>query len=249
VKLRKNRGTKPRTLEAQTCASCGHVALRQQGRLVDPTTGTATCVRCGAESSSEPRAGRVRIVRTLSTSIVLLLLCAGPAGAAPVAPKGFRVVRQRTIAPGLTHVQLTGTKADQRVHVARIAAGSSLSLRPVLAGNRVSGGRAVERTSAMCARVRCLAAVNADFFAGTGIPSGGVVMNGEPIRSALSRGGQLLIDEDGTLDTGRLSFDISFVTAYLERLPVAVVNRPTRGEAIGMFTPRFGKRTGRADDA
>ncbi|HEX9696975.1 MAG TPA: hypothetical protein VGB64_11775 [Actinomycetota bacterium] len=42
----------PRT---QTCPHCGYEASGIEGRLVDPTTGGAVCVRCGAEVGGSPR--------------------------------------------------------------------------------------------------------------------------------------------------------------------------------------------------
>lgn len=42
----------PRT---QTCPHCGYEATGIEGRLVDPTTGGAVCVRCGAEVGGSPR--------------------------------------------------------------------------------------------------------------------------------------------------------------------------------------------------
>lgn len=147
------------------------------------------------------------------------------------------------------------------VHVARITSGASLALLPVLSNERVSGPRPrTERTSAMCRRVRCLVAVNGDFFARTGQPVGGIISNGEVMRSPNSRE-QLTIEPNGSLRMGALGLSSTLTALYPRKVAVAGVRSPVdappeertlrisgvnvvrRTDALVLYTPRFGPRT------
>jgi len=163
-------------------------------------------------------------------------------------PSGFRLLSDATLAPGLRH-EVLSTAGPQRVHVARLGPRSGLTLRPVLAGERLGGKPALERTSAMCARVRCLVAVNGDFFTEQGVPRGGVVLNGEPVRPVTTRKSRhLLVDERGRVAAGDLRLDVALVSADLQRITVDGVNRSLRGVGTVLYTPRYGAstRTGRS---
>ncbi|MDP1807159.1 MAG: hypothetical protein Q8K72_18425, partial [Acidimicrobiales bacterium] len=83
-------------------------------------------------------------------------------------PAGYRVVGREQLEPGVDYLTLRRDQPAQNVHVARLAPGLSNRLRPVLSSDVMTGPAAgPETTSSMCARVRCVVAVNGD-FAGPG---------------------------------------------------------------------------------
>jgi hypothetical protein len=89
-----------------------------------------------------------------------------------------------------------------------------------------------------------LVAVNGDFFTEQGVPRGGAVLNGEPVRSVTTRKSRhLLVDERGRVAAGDLRLDVALVSADLQRITVDGVNCSLRGVGTVLYTPRYGAST------
>jgi hypothetical protein len=91
-------------------------------------------------------------------------------------------------------------------HVVRLERNALLRLHAVLSNEQVAGPPPTrELTSDMCTRVRCLAAVNGDFFLPTGEPVGAVAHSGRMLRSP--EAGHVQLSGGGTTEliAGRLN--------------------------------------------
>lgn len=171
---------------------------------------------------------------------------AGPAVAGSSDPSRFRLVAIEVLGPGVEHQILHRDEPAQVVHVARLAPDMAGRLLPVLANDMLTGPDAgVEPTSAMCMRVRCLAAVNGDFFDPAGQPIGAMVAGGELLATPRIRHISLRVDGLGrpTMQPG-LDWSVSLTTADGATLPVTAVNRPLSGEGITLYSRRWGPTTG-----
>lgn len=182
--------------------------------------------------------------RRVIVVVVALVLAFGPTRAAPAAegvPPGWTEVAREVLAPGAEHVVLRRSGPDQEVHVARLAPGSPLRLVPVLAGDRLG---TLERTTSMCARVACVAAVNGDFWGSDQRPIGAAVSGGELVTTPAIEHIHLTVGGDGRA-TFRHGFDWSAAVSTLSgyRLAVAAVNRPL-GDGVNLYSRRWGPTTG-----
>lgn len=174
---------------------------------------------------------------------VAVLVPAAPAPAAPVvAPAGWAVATSEALAPGVEHAVLRRSDPAQEVHVARLAAGSGTRLAPVPAG---SGLGALERTSALCARVNCVVAVNGDFWDANARPVGALVAGGELLTTPALAHVHLTFGGDGSpaLRHG-LAWSATVATLDGHRLAAGAVNRPTGGDGVTIYTRRWGPTTG-----
>jgi hypothetical protein len=172
------------------------------------------------------------------------LVPALPAGAAG-SPPGWQVAASQTLAPGVEHTTLTMTGPTEEAHVARLAPGQAGRLLPVLAHDVLGGPTAgPEPTSSMCARVRCVAAVNGDFFDGNGRPVGAMVAAGELLTSPGIDHILLRIDAQGrpTLRPG-IDWSAGVTPADGRTLPVQSVNRPLTGDGVALYSRRWGPST------
>lgn len=175
-------------------------------------------------------------------------------------PKHYRVHTAHRVASGVWHLQLRRKDPGQIVNVARLERSSSHRLKIVLSNGRVAGpAPRTERTSRMCARVGCLLAVNGDYFA-DGMPVGGVVSDGEPIRSPSDGRKQFVLGADERAAITSMSMAPALVTIHqrvsaglgllsgatqeTRTTAVAGVNVPRPRDAIVLFTPRWGASTG-----
>lgn len=191
---------------------------------------------------------RARSALALLVAVVGLigLTPVAPATAAAAVPPGYRVVAAETLAPGVEHQTLQRDQPAQTVHVARLAPGQAGRLLPVLANDVLTGpSSGVERTSAMCVRVGCVAAVNGDFFDPAGQPIGAMVAGGELLTTPGIEHILLRVDGRGrpTLRPG-IEWSAGVTTADGQVLPVAAVNRPLSGEGISLYSRRRGPSTG-----
>lgn len=188
-----------------------------------------------------PFARRGRARRAAVALFLLVLLGAGvpPAGAAQRVPGGFRKVARSTLARGIDYLRVG--RGDAAVaHVARISASAPVVLRTVVSRNRIAGR--LETTSSMCRRVRCLIAVNGDFFS-SGTPVGGVIALGRMLRSPNRRRPQIAIDADGRLAVGALRWRGTVTSTDLGELELDGVNVPRRRDQIILYTRSFGRST------
>ena len=192
-----------------------------------------------------PRTGRRCTVAALVG--LWLLGAAGPAqAAADVA--GYRTEEVRSLAPGVEYRRLVAPRGPVVVHVVAVRKHSGLALRAVLSNDRVAGpAPAQERTSAMCQRLRCVAAVNADFAFPSGEPIGAVVAGGQMLRSPVPSHHQLSLTAAGDLVAGTLGWSAQLVPSDLRPIAVQGVNVARPAEAMVLYTPAYGPSTATND--
>ncbi len=194
---------------------------------------------------SERRTGRRRVVPALVA--LWVLGAAGPAQAAADVP-GYRTEEVRSLARGVEYRRLLRADGPVVVHVVALRKDSGLALRAVLSNDRVAGpAPAQERTSAMCQRVRCVAAVNGDFAFPSGEPIGAVVAGGQMLRSPVPSHHQLSVTPTGDLVAGTLAWSAQLVPSDLRPLALQGLNVPRPAEALVMYTPAFGPATATND--
>ncbi len=178
-----------------------------------------------------------------TSAFVFVLLPSGTASAGTGVPGGYRVTERVRVGPGVVHETLVRESPREVVHVARIARSARVDLRVVRATPQPQGPR-LERTSSMCARVRCLAAINGDFFAPqTGEVIGGVVSGGRPVRSPSSRHHQLTFAADGGISAGVAIWRATLVPTDLQPLPIDGVNIARGHNRLVLYTPEAGRST------
>jgi hypothetical protein len=168
-----------------------------------------------------------------------VIASASPAGAAT--PAGYTVAHGGPVAPGLDHLTMIRSAPAQTVHVARYRAGGEYALRAVVSNDAVGTG--LERTSAMCARVKCLVAVNGDFAAPGGEPIGGVMSLGELVRTPSESHHQLVVAPDGSVSAGGLRTSAALVSTDLRRMDITAVNLPRGQNQLLLYTPAWGPHT------
>ena len=201
-------------------------------------------------SSATPGPLRPHLARRAITVLLAAVGLIGltpvtPATAASPVPSGYRLVSSEVLAPGVEHQILQQDRPAQSVHVARLAPGMAGQLRPVLAHDVLTGpSSGLEPTSAMCARVRCVAAVNGDYFDGARQPIGAMVAGGELVATPTIPHVILAVDGQG-VPTMRLGLDWNVVVVTADGTPLSVdaVNRPLSGEGITLYSRRWGPST------
>ena len=188
-----------------------------------------------------PRRARRSVVAALA--LVGLLVPASPALAA-VDVAGYRTEEVRSLAPGVEYRRLVRAGGPVVVHVVALRKDSGLALRAVLSNDRVAGpAPAQERTTAMCQRVRCIAAVNGDFAVPSGEPIGAVVAGGQMLRSPVPSHHQLSVTPAGDLVAGTLGWSAQLVPSDLRPLPIGGLNVARPAEALVLYTPAYGPAT------
>jgi len=194
---------------------------------------------------NHPRAGSRLIIAALLAVVGLVGLGpVRPAAAASPVPAGYRLVASEALGPGVEHQTLRQDQPPQDVHVARLAPGQAGRLLPVLANDVVSGSSGAEPTSSMCVRVKCVAAVNGDFFDGRGRPIGAMVAGGELLTTPEAEHILLRVDGRGqpTLRPG-IDWGVGVSTADGRTLAIPAVNRALSGEGITIYSRRWGPST------
>lgn len=209
--------------------------------------------------------GDVRIGRRFLLLALMLALIGAQtiASAAPYVygvriPRGYRVAAKHHPASGVWHLTLS-RPGHQVVQVARLERGSSHGIRVLLSNGYVSGpSPRTERTSSMCRRVRCLAAVNGSFFTTGGEPIGLLVGDGRPYRTASDERYNFSVAPDGRLQIARPQVRTT-VTTYYPSLPTGLLKSSSdpdertiavdginvaRGSSTTIvYTPEFGPTT------
>ena len=174
----------------------------------------------------------------------ILVLMPGPVHANLGTPPGYTVAAKRALAGGVSHLTLSRGGPAQQVQVARISPKAPFVLRTVIANDDVSPDTPLERTSSICRRVRCLLAVNGDFWTpGTGQLIGGVVSDGQLVKTPVQHHHQLVVTRDGKLSTGALAWKGTLVPTDLRSLRLNGVNvAPIKGGTV-LYTKAFGRST------
>ncbi len=194
--------------------------------------------------------GTRSVRRFLIVAAVLLVVpsALNPAGAATATgfrvPAGYRTAAWTRLAGGVDQVAFRrdGAVNAQAIQVARIDPASGYGLRAVVSDQRLSGG--LEKTSAMCRRMKCLAGINGDFFVTNGQPVGGLAILGQAIRSPNQLRPQLLIGGERKVSIGNETWRGQITLSDLRSLTLDGVNVPLRGGKISLFTAAWGKSTG-----
>jgi hypothetical protein len=176
------------------------------------------------------------------TALWLVALSA-PAHAVGDVP-GYRTEEVRVLAPGVEYRRMVRDDGPVVAHVVALRKDAGLALRAVLSNDRVAGpAPAQERTTAMCQRVRCVAAVNADFAFPSGEPVGGLVSGGQMLRSPVPTQHQLSVTAGGDLLAGLLEWSAQLVPSDLRPVEVTGVNVARPAEGIVLYTPAYGPAT------
>jgi hypothetical protein len=160
-------------------------------------------------------------------------------------PPGYSVTGTHRLTRGLTHLSLAGVDPPESVNVAVLAADNGLELRTVVSNDAIAEqGPRLERTSSMCVRIRCLVAVNADFYAAAGQPVGGVVSGGELVRSPNKVHHQLLIAPGRVpADDTAFGWKGTLVPTDLKQIDFDGVNVDRNANQLILYTPSFGSST------
>ncbi|HEX2048844.1 MAG TPA: phosphodiester glycosidase family protein [Acidimicrobiales bacterium] len=175
--------------------------------------------------------------------LLVLLAGAGPAEAMADVP-GTRTAEVRTLAPGVEYRRIVRDDGPVVAHVVAVRKGAGLAVRAVLSNDRVAGpDPAQERTSAMCQRVRCIAAVNADFAFPSGQPVGAVAVAGQLLRSPVPTHHQLSVTAAGDLAAGTLGWSAQLVASDLVPVPIVGLNVDRQADAVVLYTPTYGPST------
>jgi hypothetical protein len=188
---------------------------------------------------------------SLAMAITVTLIALPVQAADGPVPSGYRVTGRETLEPGVELLNLRQDKPAQNVHVARLAPGTANRLRPVLSSDVLTGpGAGPETTSSMCARVKCVVAVNGDFTLPGGALVGAMVSRGEVLTTMGIPQWQLNIDEVGRATVhDRLELGVQVNTANGQAVSVSRVNRPLVGDGVNLYSRRWGPSTLTGADA
>ncbi|MGH9264804.1 MAG: phosphodiester glycosidase family protein [Acidimicrobiales bacterium] len=178
---------------------------------------------------------------------VALVLLAAPAHAVADV-SGWRTEETRALAPGVEYRRIVRPSGPVVAHVVAVRRDAGVVLRSVLSNDRVAGpGPAQERTTAMCQRVRCIAAVNGDFAFPSGEPVGGQVAGGQMVRSPVPTQHQLSVTAGGDLAAGTLAWAAKLVPSDLRPVAIQGLNVPRPADTLILFTPAYGPSTATND--
>jgi len=193
---------------------------------------------------STARVGASSIALVVAAAATIVGFPAANAADGPV-PPGYRVIGREALEAGVDHLTLRQDSPAQTVHVARLAPGLANRLRPVLSSDVLTGPAAgPETTSSMCARVRCVLAVNGDFMGQDGALVGSMVSRGELVATPGIPHAQLNLDGAGRATFGEgLDFRTQLDTPDGQSLGVQRVNRPLPDGGVNLYSRRWGPST------
>lgn len=192
-----------------------------------------------------PKRSRPRATVVLVAVLTVVGLAPSSPATAAALPPGYRVVSTEALAPGVEHQTLRLDQPAQDVHVARLAPGMAGRLLPVLARDVLTGpSSGPEPTSSMCTRVKCVAAVNGDFFQAPGGPVGAMVVAGELVTTPRIDNIVLRVDGRGqpSIRPG-IDWSVGVASADGRQVAAGAVNRALSGEGITLYTRRWGPST------
>lgn len=188
---------------------------------------------------------RIGVGAILSAALFLSTAPAGPARATDPVPAGYELVGREELGTGVVHTTLRRVSPpEQVVHVVRVAHDAPFRVRAVLSNEAVAGAEPrLERTTSMCQRVGCVAAVNADFAAvGLDEPVGAVVVDNELARTPVPSHHQFTAG-DGRLAVGVAEVRTRLVPTDLREIDIDAVNRQRGADQTVLYTPQFGPST------
>ncbi len=170
---------------------------------------------------------------------------ANAAAGIPV-PRGYTIASLHVISPTLTHVQYRSSIPRRVVNVAFLRKGAPEHLRTVLSNERVIGG--TETVRSMCIRVKCVVAVNGDFFEkSTGQPTGGVALEGIAVRTPPSDRYHFTQDANGDVAIQKIFLAIRMTVDYPGQGPrpfhIHSVNTGRQNDRAVIYTPRWSGST------
>jgi hypothetical protein len=186
---------------------------------------------------------RGRTAIAMAAAGLWLVVLSGPAYAVADVP-GYRTEEVRKLAPGVEYRRIVRPNGPVVVHAVAMQRGAGNVLRSVLSNDRVAGPAPTqERTSAMCQRVRCIAAVNGDFAFPAGEPVGGAVAAGQMLRSPVPTQHQLSITSSGGLEAGTLAWSAQLVPSDLRPVAIQGLNVDRPADTLVLYTPAYGPAT------
>ena len=162
---------------------------------------------------------------------------------------------------GVGHWEWRRSGPDEDIRVTTVARGAPVRMTPVLSNDEVAEDdvqRRLELTSSMCTRVAALACVNGDFGerrgngAIGGPPAGGLIRDGEVLRSFQPGHHQLFIGPDGlAMDNVRLTQRLVAVpqpplvgqVEPEQSLPIAGINVQPGADVTVLYTPAYADTT------
>jgi hypothetical protein len=192
------------------------------------------------------RSGRAALLGLLPVILSAVGAFAAPASAAAAghphtAVPGFLLTSETEPAPGVRHLELDRLTPPLIVHVAEIAEAAPVSFRAVLSNEQVAGDAPrLERTSSMCVRVGCILGLNGDVAnVDTSQPLGGLITDGQLLRSPSSKHHQLSINRDGGLSDQNLEWSGKLVPTDLRDQGIDGVNVDVVPDGVVLYTPAF----------
>ena len=205
---------------------------------------------------------RSRPATTLVAAALTLALVATAAPIAPVAADelepyadpvpsapGYSVTSITEPTPGIEYLRLHRPSPQTEVHALRLAPSVLPRLDIVTASDHQQRTPTRETTTSMCRRVRCVAAINGDYFhTGDGLPAGPVISRGE-LRFGIGdiTHGTLLIDaanQFAAATTDELDWAVTVSGGFDTQIPIDRINRTIRDNGTALYTPRYGTSTG-----
>ncbi|MFP4513900.1 MAG: phosphodiester glycosidase family protein, partial [Acidimicrobiales bacterium] len=197
----------------------------------------------------------------LAAALTIVLVAAGaplaPAAADELEPyadpvphaTGYHVTSSTEPTPGIEYLRLQRDSPQAEVHALRLAPSVLPRLEIVTASDHQARTPTRETTTSMCRRVRCVAAINGDYYhLADGLPAGPVVTDGE-LRFGIGdiTHGAVLIDGGrrfSAVTTDELTWTVTVQTGAEVDLTLDRVNRSIRDGGTALYTSRYGPSTG-----
>lgn len=188
-----------------------------------------------------------RLVVAVIATVLVATMAPSPASAqeAPPVPPGWQLVAEGAISEGVRHLRVRRPAGPVVADIVRIAPESAYRLRTVVSNEQISGPPPRrERTSSMCQRVGCVAAVNGDFAVlGADHPIGGAISGGRLLRSVNPWHHQLVIGPEGQLSAGTFTWAAQLMPSDLKPIGIGGVNTNRGPDGLILYTPAWGPST------
>lgn len=169
--------------------------------------------------------------------------------AIPVPPsEQYQLENQMVPGKGLSVSTYKRASPLAKVHVIRLEPSMLSRLHVIPAGIHNSRRPSRETTSSLCRQVRCVAAINGDYFEfETGLTTGPLVVGNELFhsQSSITHGLFALTNSNmpQALTTDELDWSVTLNTTAFGTVPIDGVNRPLGENLLTLYTPRYGQST------